>query len=67
MASEAGTWKNDHPTIQISLTHEDIGAMLGASRESVTRILSDLKRKHVISIVGNKLRILRKNALEALV
>jgi CRP/FNR family transcriptional regulator, cyclic AMP receptor protein len=66
LASESGTAQDAQPVIHISLTHEDIGSMLGSSRESVTRILNDLKRKNIISIQGTKTTILRKNALEAL-
>lgn len=66
-ADEAGTLENNQPEIHLPLTHEDLAAMLGTSRESVTRVLNDLKRKRILSISGNKTRILRKNALEALV
>ncbi|WP_263358867.1 Crp/Fnr family transcriptional regulator [Acidicapsa ligni] len=65
-ASEAGTLEQDQPEILLSLTHEDLASMLGTTRESVTRILNELKRKHILSITGIKTRILRKNALEAL-
>jgi CRP-like cAMP-binding protein len=40
--------------------------MLGTTRESVTRVLGELKRKHILSITGSRARILRKNALEVL-
>jgi CRP/FNR family transcriptional regulator len=66
-ANEAGTLETDHPDIHMALTHEDLASMLGTSRESVTRALNELKRKHVLSIHGKKIRILRKKALEALV
>ncbi len=66
-ASEAGTWSTERPEIHLPLTHEDLAAMLGTTRESVTRVLSDFKRKRILSISGNKIRVLRKDALEALV
>lgn len=67
LAMEAGTFENKQPEILLSLTHEDLAAMLGTTRESVTRVLNDLKRRHILSISGNKAKILRKDALEALV
>ena len=66
LADEAGTLDKEQPEVHLPLTHEDLAAMLGTTRESVTRVLSDLKRRHILAIVGNKARILRKNALEAL-
>lgn len=54
------------PRLKISLTHEELAAMLGTSRESVTRILSELKRKDIIAVRGTSVTILRKDALELL-
>jgi CRP/FNR family cyclic AMP-dependent transcriptional regulator len=51
----------------MSLTHEELATMLGTTRESITRVLSELKRKEIISIKGTSLTILRKAALELLV
>jgi CRP/FNR family transcriptional regulator len=67
LANEARTWESSHPKIHLTLTHEDLAAMLGTTRESITRVLSDFRRKHILSIAGNKVTILRKDALEALV
>jgi CRP/FNR family cyclic AMP-dependent transcriptional regulator len=67
LASESGTAQDAQPKIHMSLRHEDLASMLGSSRESVTRVLNDLKRKSIISIHGNKTTLLRKNALEALI
>ena len=66
LASENGTLQDAQPSISISLKHEELASMLGSSRESVTRVLSDLKRKGIISVHGSKLTILRKYALESL-
>jgi CRP/FNR family transcriptional regulator len=65
-ASEAGVAQDDSPVFRSLLKHDDLAAMLGSSRESVTRVLNDLKRKGIIEIKGNKIRLLRKHALEAL-
>lgn len=53
--------------LKISLTHGDIGQMIGASRETVTRLLGDLRHKHVIELNGSSLFICNKAALESFV
>lgn len=65
MAIEAGTAQESQPVVQMTLRHEDIASMLGCSRESVTRLINDLKRRGIISISGTKVSILRKYALES--
>jgi CRP/FNR family transcriptional regulator len=52
--------------IRSSLTHEEMAQMIGSSRETVTRLLSDLKRKEFIRLDGATLIIRNRNALEAL-
>jgi CRP-like cAMP-binding protein len=39
---------------------------IGASRETVTRLLSDLKRKDLIKLEGSTLIIRNRTALEAM-
>ena len=52
--------------IRSSLTHEEMAQMIGSSRETVTRLLSDLKRKEFIRLEGSTLVIRNRTALEAL-
>ena len=52
--------------IRSSLTHEEMAQMIGASRETVTRLLSTLKKKQLISLEGSTLVIHNRTALEAL-
>jgi CRP/FNR family transcriptional regulator, cyclic AMP receptor protein len=52
--------------IRSSLTHEEMAQMIGSSRETVTRLLSDLKKKEFIRLEGSILVIRNKTALEAL-
>jgi CRP/FNR family cyclic AMP-dependent transcriptional regulator len=52
--------------IRASLTHEEMAQMIGSSRETVTRLLSDLKRKEFIRLDGTTLVIRNRTALEAL-
>jgi len=62
--SESEVKRDGQPEIHMALKHEDLASMLGISRESVTRILNNLRRKGIISIKGTKVTILRKDALE---
>jgi CRP/FNR family transcriptional regulator len=48
------------------LTHEEIGEMIGSSRETVTRLLSELRQKRILSLANNALFIRNRKALEAL-
>src|SRR6266704_2637036 len=46
------------------LTHEEMAQMICASRETVTRVLSDFKRKHIVSLVDNEIFVRNRKALE---
>jgi CRP/FNR family transcriptional regulator len=46
------------------LTHEEIASMTATTRETVTRVLSQLKRDNLISIRGAALTVLQPQALE---
>lgn len=48
------------------LTHEEMAQMIGASRETVTRVLSELKRKQIIKLEGSTLVIRDRLGLEEL-
>ena len=52
--------------IRPSFTHEEMAQMIGSSRETVTRLIGDLKRKELIRLDGATLVIRNRNALEAL-
>ncbi len=52
--------------LKLTLTHEEIAQMIGASRETVTRTLADLKKKQVVEIKGSTLVIRNRVALETL-
>lgn len=57
--------KNDAvPTLL--MTHEEMAQRIGASRETVTRLLTTLRRKRLIRLDGPKLVIRNRTALEAL-
>jgi CRP/FNR family transcriptional regulator len=48
------------------MTHEEMAMRIGASRETVTRLLSSLRRKRLIRLDGPMLVIKDRTALEAL-
>lgn len=68
------SWSGDHEReagareirIRSSMTHEEIAQMIGSSRETVTRLLSELKKRELIRLEGSTLVIRNRPALEAL-
>jgi CRP/FNR family cyclic AMP-dependent transcriptional regulator len=50
--------------IRFSLTHEEIGEFIGASRETVTRTLSTFKNRRLVAFHGSMLEIPSRVALE---
>ena len=62
-----GTVTDQGIRLKVTLTHEEIAQLIGSSRETVTRLFSDLKSKQMIQVKGATLLIRDKSALEALV
>ena len=56
--------ENRGPTLP--MTHEEMAQRIGASRETVTRLLTTLRRKRLIRLDGPRLVIRNRTALEAL-
>lgn len=52
--------------VRFSLTHEEIGEFIGASRETVTRTLSTFKSRRLVAFHGSILEIPSRVALENL-
>jgi len=52
--------------IQAPVTHEEMALRIRASRETVTRLLSELKKKDLIKLEGSTLVIKNRTALEAM-
>lgn len=52
--------------LTLTLTHEEIAQMIGASRETVTRLFSDFKKKQFLQVKGSTLIIKDKAGLEQL-
>ena len=54
------------PRLKLALTHEEIAQMIGTSRETVTRLFADLKKRQIVQAKGSTLVIRNKAALKAL-
>lgn len=52
--------------VTLTLTHEEIAQMIGASRETVTRLFGDFKKKQLLQVKGSTLIIKDKAGLESL-
>jgi CRP/FNR family transcriptional regulator, cyclic AMP receptor protein len=53
--------------LKVLLTHEEIAQMIGTTRETVTRLLSDFKKKKIIDVKGSSLFVMGRAQLEHLV
>jgi CRP/FNR family cyclic AMP-dependent transcriptional regulator len=52
--------------VKLPLTHEELAQLIGCSRESVTRTLSDFKRQKFVELNGSMLLVWNKAGLETL-
>jgi CRP/FNR family transcriptional regulator len=51
-------------SFDLSLTRTELGAMIGTTRETVTRILHDYTENELISLNGKKVKILNREMLQ---
>src|SRR5450759_2271321 len=60
--------KSRNPSqMKLALTHEEIGQMIGSSRETVSRLFAGFKKQHLIQQTGATLVIPSRMALESLI
>lgn len=52
--------------VKLPVTQEEIGQMIGTSRETVTRLFADLKKRQIVEWKGSTVSIHKRDALEAL-
>src|SRR6476660_9116572 len=57
--------ENGEIRLTLTLTHEEISQMIGASRETVTRLFADFKRKEFLQVRGSTLIIKNRLGLES--
>src|SRR5579871_5842947 len=53
--------------IKVSLTHEEMAQLVGTSRETVTRVLSEFRQKKLAQLRGSTLLIMDKPGLERMI
>jgi CRP/FNR family cyclic AMP-dependent transcriptional regulator len=58
---------NGQSPIRVTLTHEEIAEMIGTTRETVSRLFSDFKKRQLVQVKGSTLVIRNRPALEKLV
>jgi CRP/FNR family cyclic AMP-dependent transcriptional regulator len=61
-----GVRESEELHLRSAMTHEEMAQRIGSSRETVTRLLSDLKKKRLIRLEGATLVIRDRTGLEAL-
>jgi CRP/FNR family transcriptional regulator, cyclic AMP receptor protein len=64
--SAEGQEKAGAVRVKLALTHEELAQLIGCSRESVTRTLSDFKRQKLVELNGSTLLVWNKTALETI-
>ena len=52
--------------MKLTLTHEEIGQMIGTSRETVTRLLTEFRKKQFVQRHGSTIVVRNRGALESL-
>src|SRR5271166_4899730 len=57
----------DIQQVKLTLTHEEIAEMIGTSRETVSRLFSEFKKRQLVQLKGATLQILNKTGLEKIV
>lgn len=58
--------QDEETRFHATMTHEEMAQRIGASRETVTRLLSNLRKKRLIRLDGSTLIIRDCNGLKAL-
>ena len=63
---EHGEWTPEGTRISSGLTHEEMAQMICTSRETVTRLFTQMKRSRIISFSDNAIFVRNRTALELL-
>jgi CRP/FNR family cyclic AMP-dependent transcriptional regulator len=62
-SSKNGEASKPEPRLKIRLTHEEIAQMIGTSRETVTRLFAELKKRQIVQSKGSTWVIRNASAL----
>ncbi len=65
-SSHDGQGEEQQPRLKLEFTHEEIAEMIGTSRETVTRLFAELKKRQIVRVNGPTLLICNRAALEGL-
>jgi CRP/FNR family transcriptional regulator, cyclic AMP receptor protein len=65
-SAKSGEATKAEPRLKLAFTHEEIAQIIGTSRETVTRLFSDLKKRQILQSKGSTLLIRNKAALKAM-
>lgn len=57
----------DAGNVRVTLTHEEIAEMIGTTRETVSRLFSEFKKKQLVQLKGSILVIRNRPALQGMV
>ena len=63
-SSTSGQETKQGVRVRLTMTHEEIGQVIGASRETVTRTLGEFRHRQLVAVKGSLLLIPNKAALE---
>ncbi|HEX8852928.1 MAG TPA: Crp/Fnr family transcriptional regulator, partial [Pyrinomonadaceae bacterium] len=66
LAARRGTQTERGIRMKVALTHEELGQLIGASRETVTRLLGEFKSREILQTKGAIMLLRDRQALEAL-
>jgi CRP/FNR family transcriptional regulator len=58
---------NEEAQTKLTLTHEEIAEMIGTTRETVSRLFSEFKKKQFLQVKGSTLILHNKPAFEKMV
>ena len=64
------SWSSDSKdggNVRVTLTHEEIAEMIGTTRETVSRLFSEFKKKELVQLKGTILMVRDRPALERMV
>jgi CRP/FNR family transcriptional regulator len=59
LCKELGIQKENYTIIDFPITHEEIAQMVGSTRQTVTLILNELRKKGILTWKQKKIKILR--------
>jgi CRP/FNR family transcriptional regulator len=62
---ETGKCTPEGIRVNPGLTHEEIGQMICASRETVTRVLGEFRRRQIVHLARNSILVRNRRALES--